>query len=225
MHLLLFAALFFLPQEDLKQLQAVFNTSAGSFVIDFYPDQAPNHVRKFIELARQGFYKGTIFHSMVAHGVVQGGDPETKNLEARTKYGAGGFNMGLKPEISDIPFTQGTVAATLLPGEPNSAGSEFVLIVTDQPQCTRQFTAFGRVDEGIEVVDKISTTAVDDKLIAKERIEITDITIRPRPAPAPPPFSQETTEELSQYRVVLETSKGSIAIEMLPDKAPNHVRH
>src|SRR5215475_15223771 len=225
MSLLLLATLLLAPQDDLKQLQAVFNTSAGTFVMEFYPDQAPNHVRKFIELARQGFYKGTIFHSMVAHGVVQGGDPETKNLEARAKYGTGGFNMGLKPEISDIPFTQGTVAATLLPGEPNSAGSEFVLIVTDQPQFTGQFTAFGRVVEGIEVVDKISTTPVDDKLIAKERIEITDITIRPRPAPAPPPFSQETTEELSQYRVVLETSKGSIAIEMLPDKAPNHVRH
>jgi peptidyl-prolyl cis-trans isomerase B (cyclophilin B) len=225
MHILLFAGFLFSPQEDLKQLQAVVNTSAGSFVIEFFPDQAPNHVRKFIELAREGFYKGTIFHSMVAHGVVQGGDPETKNLQARAKYGTGGFNMGLKPEISDIAFTQGTVAATLLPGEPNSAGSEFVLIVTDQPQFTRQFTAFGRVVEGIEVVDKISTTPVDDKQIAKERIEITDITIRPRPAAAPPPFSQKTTEELSQYRVVLETSKGNIVIEMLPDKAPNHVRH
>jgi peptidyl-prolyl cis-trans isomerase B (cyclophilin B) len=225
MPILFFAALLFAPQEDLKQLQAVVDTSAGTFVMEFYPDQAPNHVRKFIELARQGFYKGTIFHSMVPHGVVQGGDPETKNLQARTKYGTGGFNMGLKPEISTIPFVQGTVAATLLPGEPNSAGSEFVLIVTDQPQFTGQFTAFGHLVEGIEVVDKISTTPVDDKQIAKERIEIRDIAIRPRPAPAPPPFSQETTEELSQYRVVLETSKGKIVVEMFPDKAPNHVRH
>src|SRR5499426_3304452 len=221
MHLLLFAALFSFPQEDLKQLQAVFNTSAGSFVMEFYPDQAPNHVRKFIELARQGFYKGTIFHAMVPHGILQGGDPETKNLQARAKYGTGGFNMGLKPEISSIPFVQGTVAATLLPGEPNSAGSEFVIIVTDQPQ----FTAFGHIVEGIEVVDKISTTPIDDKQIAKDRVEIKDVTIRSRPAPAPPPFSQETTEELSQYRVVMETSKGNIVMEMLPDKAPNHVRH
>src|SRR5215467_13182889 len=134
MHLLIFATLFFLPQEDLKQLQAVFDTSAGSFVMEFYPDQAPNHVRKFIELARQSFYKGTTFHSMVSHGIVQGGDPETKNPQASAKYGTGGFNMGLKPEISTIPFVQGTVAATILPGEPNSGGSEFVVIVTDQPQ-------------------------------------------------------------------------------------------
>ena len=225
MHVLVFAALLFSPQEDLKQLQAVFNTSAGTFVMEFYPDQAPTHVRKFIELARQGFYNGTIFHSMVAHGIVQGGDPETKNPQARTKYGTGGFNMGLKPEISNMRFAQGTVAATLLPGESNSAGSEFLILVTDQPQFTGQFTAFGHIVEGIEIVDKISATPVDDKQIAKERIEIKDITIRPRPAPAPPPFSQETTEELSQNRVVLETSKGNIVIEMLPEKAPNHVRH
>jgi peptidyl-prolyl cis-trans isomerase B (cyclophilin B) len=79
--------------------------------------------------------------------------------------------------------------------------------------------------EGIEIVDKISMTPVDDKQIAKERIEIKDITIRTRPAPAPPPFTQESTEELSQYRVVMETSKGNIILEMFPDKAPNHVRH
>ena len=225
--LLLLATILFQPQEDLKQLQAVFNTTAGTFIIEFYPDQAPNHVRKFIDLARQGFYSGTIFHSMVAHGIVQGGDPETKNAgaQARAKYGTGGFNLGLKPELSTIPFAQGTVAATLLPGDANSAGSEFLLIVTDQPQFTGQFTAFGHVVEGIEVVDKISTTPVDDKQIAKDRVEILNITIRPRPAPAPPPFSQETVEELSQFRVVMETSKGNIVIEMLPDKAPNHVRH
>src|SRR5262249_15301981 len=70
-----------------------------------------------------------------------------------------------------------------------------------------------------------NASPVDDQQIAKDRIEITDITIRPRPLPAPPPFSQETTEELSQYRVVMETSKGNIVIEMLPEKAPNHVRH
>ena len=112
MTFLFLAALLLLPQEDLKQLQAVFNTSAGTFIVEFYPDEAPNQVKKFIELAKQGFYKGTIFHSMVAHGIVQGGDPETKNPQAREKYGTGGFNMGLKAEFSKIPFTQGTLAAT-----------------------------------------------------------------------------------------------------------------
>ena len=225
MNALFLAILLFAPQDDPKQLQAVVDTSAGTFIMEFYPDQAPAHVRQFIQLAREGFYNGTIFHSMVAHGIVQGGDPETKNPQARAKYGTGGFNRGLKPEISNLPFAQGTVAATLLPGEPNSAGSEFLIIVKDQRQFTGQFTAFGRIVEGIEVIDKISTSTVDDKQIAKDRIEIRNITIRTRPAPAPPPFTTETVEELSQYRVVMETSKGNIAIEMFPDKAPNHVRH
>src|SRR5438128_8264335 len=157
MHLLLLAALLISPQEDLKQLQAVFNTPAGTFIMEFYPDEAPNHVRQFIQRARQGFYNGTTFHSMVAHGIVQGGDPETKNPQARAKYGTGGFNLGIKPEFSNLPFSQGTIAATLLPGDANSAGSEFLIIVTDQPQFTGQFTAFAHIVEGIEIADKIST--------------------------------------------------------------------
>lgn len=215
----------FFQQEDPRQLQAVVSTSAGEFTLEFYADQAPNHVRKFIELARQGFYNGTTFHSMVAHGIVQGGDPETKNLQARAKYGTGGFNLGLKPEVSDVQFKQGTVVATILPGDPNSAGSEFFICVTDQLQFNGQFTAFAHVVDGIEVVDRISTTPVDDKQIARDRITIGNITIRPIPKPEPPPFTQETPEELSQYRLVMETSKGNIVIEMFPDKAPNHVRH
>jgi len=71
------------PQETPKDLQAVFETSAGIFIVQFYPDQAPNHVRKFLELAREGYFNGTSFHSMVARAVVQGGDPETKNPNAR----------------------------------------------------------------------------------------------------------------------------------------------
>ena len=181
-------------------------------------------MRKFIELARQGFYSGTAFHSMVAHGIVQGGDPETKNAQARAKYGTGGFNMGLKPEISTIPFSQGTVAATTLPGEPNSAGSEFLLVVTDQPQFTGSSPRLRGLSKASRSWIRFRTP-VDDKQIAKDRIEIKDVTIRPLPVPAPPPFTVETTEELSQFRVVMETSKGNIVIEMLPDKAPNHVRH
>jgi len=222
---LLLLSLMLFQQEDPKQLQAVVETSAGSFIVEFYSDQAPNHVRKFIELARQGFYNGTTFHSMVAHGIVQAGDPESKNPQARAKYGTGGFNLGLRPEISNVPFKQGTIVATILPGEPNSAGSQFFICVTDQPQFNGQFTAFAHVVEGIEVVDKISTTPVDDKQIARERIDIRSIAIRPIPKPAPPPFTEETTEALAQYRAVMETSKGNIVIEMFPDKAPNHVRH
>src|SRR5262245_51221283 len=99
------------PQEDPKELQAVVETSAGSFILQFYPEQAPNHVRKFLELARQNYFNGTSFHSMVSRAIVQGGDPETKNPAAREKYGSGGYNLGLKREISDLPIKRGTVLA------------------------------------------------------------------------------------------------------------------
>ncbi len=226
MNLLLTLLLLFAPQQDdPSMLQAVFDTSAGQFIIEFYPNEAPNHVRKFIELARQGFYNGTTFHSVVPHGIVQAGDPETKNPAARAKYGTGGFNMGLKPEISNIPFSQGTVVSTILPGEPDSSGSQFFVCVTDQLQFNGQFTAFAHVVEGIEIVDKISTTPADENQIAKERVEIKTVTVRKIPPPPVPPFSTESIEELKQNRVVMETSKGNIVIELFPEKAPNHVRH
>src|SRR5262245_41427966 len=185
MTLFLFFLLLFQqqPTEDPKNLQAVVETTSGSFILQFYPDEAPNHVRKFIELARQGFYNDTTFHSMVPHGIVQAGDPESKNPQNRAKYGTGGFNAGLRPEFSKIPFNQGTVAATLLPGDPNSAGSQFLIVVTDQQQLTGQFTAFAYVVEGIEVVDKISMTPADENQIAKERVDIKSISIRPIPPP------------------------------------------
>src|SRR5438045_230679 len=78
--------------------QAVVEASAGTFVMQFHSGEAPNHVRKFLELARQGYYNGTAFHTMVTHGVVQGGDPETRNAANRNRFGSGGFDMGLKPE-------------------------------------------------------------------------------------------------------------------------------
>ena len=225
MNLIFTLLLAFLPQEDPSTLQAVFDTSAGQFIVQFYPNEAPNHVRKFIELARQGFYNGTSFHSMVPHGVVQAGDPETKNPAATAKYGTGGFKMGLKAELSRIPFTQGTLVATTLPGEPDSAGSEFFICVTDQLQFNGQFTTFGHVVEGIEIVDQISLTPTDELQFAKARVDLRTVTIRTIPPPPPPPFSLETVAELAQYRVVMETAKGNIVIEFMPDKAPNHVRH
>jgi peptidyl-prolyl cis-trans isomerase B (cyclophilin B) len=225
MNLLFSLFMFLLPQEDPATLQAVFDTSAGSFIIEFFPTEAPTQVRKFIELARQGFYNGTTFHGVVPHGIVQAGDPETKNPGARAKYGTGGFNMGMKPEFSKLPFNQGTVAATLLPGEAGSAGSQFFICVTDQLQFTGQFTAFAHVVEGIEIVDKISTAPADENQFAKDRIEIRTVTVRKIPPPPVPPFTTETIEELALNRVVMETAKGNIVIELMPEKAPNHVRH
>ena len=185
-------------QENPKDLQAVFDTSAGNFIVQFYPDQSPNHVRKFIELAREGYFNGTSFHSMVARAVVQGGDPETKNPNARDKFGSGGYNMGLKREISDLPMRRGTIAAFTVPGV-ETAGSQFFICVGDQLQMNGQYTAFAYVADGMDIVEKISSTPTDDKRMATERVEVKSVTVRkipPPPPPVAPPFTTETIEEL-----------------------------
>ena len=210
---------------DPHELQAVIETPVGEVVIEFYPDAAPAHVDQFIRLVEEDFYDGTTFHSMVPTGIVQTGDPVTKEPGRTAEYGSGGFNMGLEPEISDIEFVSGTVVATLLPGEPSSAGSQFFICIGDQLQFTRQFTAFAHVVEGLETLNEISMTPTDDRQIALERVEILDVRIRPIPPPPVPPFSQETIEELGDYQAVLETAFGNITLELLPEQAPNHVRH
>jgi peptidyl-prolyl cis-trans isomerase B (cyclophilin B) len=214
-----------LESQDPAGLQAVIETSLGEVVIEFYPETAPNHVNHFIRLAREDFYDGTTFHSMFPSGIVQAGDPYTREPDRVDEYGTGGFNMDLEPEISEIQFTSGTVVATLLPGEPSSAGSQFFICITDQPQFTGQFTAFARVVAGLEILNEISMTPVNDSQIALERMEIADVRIQPIPPPALPPFSQETISELNDYQAVMETSFGEITLELFPSVAPNHVRH
>jgi cyclophilin family peptidyl-prolyl cis-trans isomerase len=125
--------------------------------------------------------------------------------------------------VSNLPFVQGTsIAATVLPGEPNSAGSQFLIIVLislSSPDNSRHSVT----SSSIEVVDKISTTPVDDKQIARDRIEIKDIPIRARPRPRLAVHA-ETVEELFAIASCWRRRE-NIKIEMLPDKAPNHVRH
>jgi peptidyl-prolyl cis-trans isomerase B (cyclophilin B) len=225
MTLMLLLLLLFPQQENPKDLQAVIETTSGTFVIQFHADEAPNHVRKFIEMARQGFYNGTSFHTMIGHAAVQGGDPETRNPEARNRYGSGGFDMGLKQEALSLPLKAGTIAASIPNGKPDGAGSQFFICVSDQTQANGQYSPFAYVVDGMDVVDKISTTPLDDAKLAKDRIEIRNITFRPIPPPTPPPYTKESVEELKQYQVVMETSKGRIVMEFMPEKAPNHVRH
>jgi cyclophilin family peptidyl-prolyl cis-trans isomerase len=205
------------------QKQAVIETSAGTFVMDLSADIAPNHVANFIKLAQEGSYDGTIFHRMVKFGMVQGGDPLSKDPSKRAQYGTGGLNQ-IKAEARATKMTRGSVAAVLVPGRPDSAGAQFFVVVVDQPALDGQYTVFGHVSDGMEVVQKISETPVDDKGVAVERVEIRHVTIRDTPPPAPEAFSTESVQELSTYRAVLDTGTGSITIELFPDRAPMHVR-
>ncbi|MGE5245609.1 MAG: peptidylprolyl isomerase [Betaproteobacteria bacterium] len=200
--------------------QAVFDTTAGTFVVDLAPGGAPAHVANFIRLASEGAYDGTTFFRMVKMGIVQGGDPLTKDPARRDQYGTGGLNA-LADEPPAPKMTRGSVAAVTIPGRPNSSGSQFFVAVVDQPGLDGKYTVFGHVSDGIEVVQKISETPVDAKGLATERVEIRHVTIRDTP---PEPFVNETSAELGQYRAVLDTGDGPITLEFLVDKAPETVR-
>ena len=204
--------------------QAVLETSAGTIVWDLLADKAPNHVALFIKTAREGGLDGTSFHRMVRYGVVQGGDPVTKDPSARDKYGSGGLNQ-LKTEITDEKLTKGAVAAVQVPGKPDSAGTQFFMCINAQPSLDGKYTVFARIVEGILVAQKISETPVDANGLATERVILTKVIIRDKPAETPEPFSTEPVEDLARYRAILETSMGEITVSFTPDKAPNHVRN
>ena len=224
MTLVVVVALALLQPPVKAEKQAVVNTSAGTFVIDLRPDLAPNHVAYFTKLAQAGTYNGTVFHRVIRRGIIQGGDPLSKDPTKAKLYGTGGLGV-LKAELGPEKSTRGAVSAVLQPGKPNSAGAQFFICVTDQPALEGKYTIFGRVSEGMDVVEKISETPADVDGRATERVEIRSIEIRDTPPPEPEPFSTETAAELSQYRAVLETSSGPITVEFFADKAPEHVRN
>jgi peptidyl-prolyl cis-trans isomerase B (cyclophilin B) len=212
-----------LSMAEMTGKQAVVTTTAGTFVIELRPDLAPNHVGYFMKLAREGAYKGTTFHRMIRLGIIQGGDPLSRDPARAKLYGTGGLGV-LKAEISGEPHTRGAVSAVLQRGKPDSGGAQFFVCVTDQPALTGQYTVFGRVSEGLDVVQKISETPATPEGLATERVTILSVDIRDAPPPEPEPFANETPSELAAYRATLDTSAGPIVIEFFPDRAPGHVR-
>jgi len=200
--------------------QAVVETSAGTFIIDITPETAPNQSAYFMKLAVEGAYDGTTFHRMVKYGLVQGGDPLSKDPSKKSAYGTGGLNV-IKAEIRAPKMTRGSVAAVLIPGRPDSAGAQFFIVLADQPALGGQYTVFGQVSDGMEVLARISETAVDASGVAVDRVDITKVTIRDTPAVR---FVNDSPQNLGQYRVVLDTSAGAIGLEFMPDKAPETVR-
>ena len=161
--------------------EAVVETAKGSFTIRLLPEIAPRHAALFVKTAKAGGYDGTTFHRIIQGGIIQGGDPLTKDPAKASQYGTGGLGL-LKAELSDRPFVRGTVAAVRRPSSLDSAGTQFFVCLVPQPSLAGQYTIFGEVVSGMEVVDQLSTTPVDgDK--AKERVEM-KVTIR-QPASTP----------------------------------------
>ena len=213
-----------LPLDQMKNKQAVVETSKGAFVVELLPEAAPNHVGYFMELAKKGAFNGTTFHRALRLGLVQAGDPISKDPAKRALYGTGGLGV-LQFHKNDLKHVRGAVSAVLRPGEPDSAGSQFFVCISDQPTLDGQYTVFGRVVEGLEVPQEISTLPTDASQFLTDRVVITSVTIRDTPPPEPTPFADEAPAALARWRAVLETTMGPITLEMFPDRAPGHVRN
>jgi peptidyl-prolyl cis-trans isomerase B (cyclophilin B) len=158
--------------------RAVIKTKFGDIHIKLYPDVAPNHVKNFIQLAKSGFYDGTIFHRVIPGFMIQGGDPNTKNARLKELYGQGGpkdekgNSILLKAEFSDIPHKRGIVSMARA-NEPDTAGSQFFVVVEASHFLDGKYTAFGEVTKGIGVADKIVILPRNDRDLPNERVEMT----------------------------------------------------
>lgn len=212
-----------LPPADLQNKQAVLETSYGTIVLDLLADAAPTHVAHFITRVNEGAYDGTVFHSVIARGIIMGGDPLSKDPAQQPLYGTGGLGV-LRFEANSEKHTRGAVSAVLVPGDRDSGGSQFFICITDQPALDGQYTVFARVAEGIAVAQKISLSPADANGVPAERLEIRKASIRDKPPPEPEPFVDTTAEELSKHRAVIETSMGDMTVELYADRAPTHVR-
>jgi peptidyl-prolyl cis-trans isomerase B (cyclophilin B) len=156
--------------------EAVLETDAGNITVKLLPEVAPKHVRFFAKTARSGGYDGTTFHRIIANGIIQGGDPLSKDPKMATRYGTGGLGL-LKAEFSDRPMTRGSVAAVLRPNQPDSGGAQFFICLSDQPSLTGKYTILGEVTEGMEVADKIGQSPVDGDRAAT-RVEIKKVELK-----------------------------------------------
>jgi peptidyl-prolyl cis-trans isomerase B (cyclophilin B) len=156
--------------EEMSKATAVIESKLGNIELKFCPEAAPNHVSNFIELARSGFYDGTLFHRVIPGFMIQGGDPNSRG-DNRGAHGTGGPGYCVKAEFNDRPHKRGTLSMARS-ADPDSAGSQFFICVADTPHLDGQYTVFGEVVSGIDVVDKIAGQPRDSRDNPHERVEI-----------------------------------------------------
>jgi peptidyl-prolyl cis-trans isomerase B (cyclophilin B) len=154
-----------------KEPRATIKTKFGDMEIKFFAEQAPKHVENFIKLAKSGFYNGTIFHRVIPGFMIQGGDPNTKDANKKDIYGMGGPGYSVKAEFNDIPHKRGIVSMARAQ-DPDSAGSQFFIVVEDSPFLDHKYTVFGEVVKGMGVADKIVSQPRDGRDNPNDRIEM-----------------------------------------------------
>jgi len=138
---------------------AVIKTSEGDMVVQFWTDAAPNTIENFKKLARQGFYDGTIFHRIVKEFMIQGGDPNSKDPAKENSYGQGGPGYNIKAEFNDHSHDRGVVSMAR-GSDPDSAGSQFFICLAPVHRLDHQYTTFGKLIKGQDVLEKIGDIPV-----------------------------------------------------------------
>ena len=130
-------------------------TNHGNISFNLLPELAPETVRNFIKLAKDGFYDGTLFHRVIPGFMIQGGDPNTKDPNMKSQWGMGGPGYNVKAEFSSRSHLRGIVSMARGAMDPDSAGSQFFIVTKDSTFLDREYTVFGEVTEGMDVADKI----------------------------------------------------------------------
>ena len=154
---------------------AIIKTSFGNIKFNLMSDIAPETVRNFSQLAKSGFYNGTLFHRIIPGFMIQGGDPNTKNSDKST-WGQGGPGYNLKAEFNTRSHLRGIVSMARAT-DPDSAGSQFFIVTSDSTFLDRQYTVFGEVVEGMEVADKIVNLPRDGNDCPKQEAKMLEVAI------------------------------------------------
>jgi peptidyl-prolyl cis-trans isomerase B (cyclophilin B) len=175
----------FSPEEIKKMAEtsAVIETKFGNLSLRFFPHVAPNHVKNFIDLAKKGFYDGTLFHRVIPGYMIQGGDPNSRSPD-RSTHGYGGPGYNLKAEFNEKSHLRGTVSTARRPDDVDSAGSQFFICVAPAPRLDRKYTVFGEVVSGMDVADKIVSQPRDegDNPLGPIEIKVRIVSLSSRPA-------------------------------------------
>jgi len=144
---------------DLAKTKVVLVTNYGEMTLSFRPDKAPKTVENFLKLCKQGFYDGTKFHRVIRNFMIQGGDPNTKDDSKPELWGQGGPGYSVDAEFNDLKHVRGTLSMARS-ADPNSAGSQFFIVHKDSAHLDNQYTAFGNLEKGADVLDAIANVRV-----------------------------------------------------------------
>lgn len=204
-----------------QDIEVVVETEAGSFRIELYPDKAPKHVEFFLDLVRKNYYNGSGFHRVYANALIQGGDPLLKDPKTpKNLFGTGGLKLQ-KAEFSDLKHEKGVVSTVSIPNMPDSDGAQFFVCLAPQPSLDGKYSAFGRVTEGFEVLEKISNIPASTEGLAEKPLKILKTSIDKKKTE---PFLDTRLEELKRI-VRIETTLGPVRVETHPEWAIENARN